>query len=723
MFPEASHDFAPLIFTLSTIAIIYTSLVALMQEDIKKLIAYSSVAHMGFVTMGIFAGTTQGVAGGVFQMVSHGIVSGALFLCVGIVYDRMHTREITAYGGLVNRMPLYALVFMVFTMANVGLPGTSGFVGEFMTLIGTFKVSIPTATIATLGVILSAAYALWLYRKVIFGVLTKPSLASIKDLTFRESLTLVPLVALTILFGVYPKPVLDMSAASVQQLVNNYSTAVTAIKQRRCCHERRGSGQFAMTFETAGYQLLPVLPELVLAVGAMVLLMLGAYRGPQTTALITGLAIALLVVTGVLELMLPVGKLTTFGGSFIVDDFARFLKILALIGSAATLILSKEFLEDQSRKLFEFAILVMLSTLGMMVLISAGDLITLYLGLELMSLALYVVAASNRDNAKSTEAGLKYFVLGALSSGMLLYGASLIYGFTGTVSFAGIAAAAKTGSIGIVFGLVFLLAGLCFKVSAVPFHMWTPDVYEGAPTPVTAFFASAPKVAALAVFTRVALTAFPGITSQWQQIVVFVAIASMVLGSFAAIGQSNIKRLMAYSSIGHMGFALVGLAAGTPEGAQGVLVYIAIYVAMTLSSFAIILAMKRGGRHVENISDFSGLSRTNPLLAFFFAMVLFSLAGIPPLAGFFAKFYVFVAAIKAGLFTLAVVGVLASVVGAFYYLTIIKVMYFDEPLAKLDPMRVELRTVLAVAGLFNILFFVYPAPLVSAATVAAKSLF
>ena len=284
----------------------------------------------------------------------------------------------------------------------------------------------------------------------------------------------------------------------------------------------------------------------------------------------------------------------------------------------------------------------------------------LYLGLELMSLALYVVAASNRDNAKSTEAGLKYFVLGALSSGMLLYGASLIYGFTGTVEFAGIAAAVKTGSIGIVFGLVFLLAGLCFKVSAVPFHMWTPDVYEGAPTPVTAFFASAPKVAALAVFTRVTLTAFPGIVPQWQQILVFVAIASMALGSFAAIGQKNIKRLMAYSSIGHMGFALVGLASGTVEGAQGVLVYIAIYVAMTLGTFAVILSMKRAGQPMEQISDFSGLSRTNPLLAFFFAMLLFSLAGIPPLAGFFAKWYVFVAAIKAGLFTLAVVGVLTQ---------------------------------------------------------------
>jgi NADH-quinone oxidoreductase subunit N len=478
-----------------------------------------------------------------------------------------------------------------------------------------------------------------------------------------------------------------------------------------------------MSFESAGYQLLPVLPELVLAVGAMVLLMVGAFQGVRATGLITALAVVLLVIVGLLELTLPAGKLVTFNGSFIVDDFARFLKILALIGSGATLVLSAEFLADPSRRIFEYSILILLSTLGMMVLISAGDLIALYLGLELMSLALYVVAASNRDDVKSTEAGLKYFVLGALSSGMLLYGASLIYGFTGTVSFAGIAAAVKTGSIGIVFGIVFLLAGLCFKVSAVPFHMWTPDVYEGAPTPVTAFFASAPKVAALAVFTRVTLTAFPGIVPQWQQIVVFVSIASMALGAFAAIGQKNIKRLMAYSSIGHMGFALVGLASGTAEGAQGVLIYIAIYVAMTLGTFTVILAMKRNGQHVENISDFAGLSRTNPLVAFIFAMLLFSLAGVPPLAGFFGKWYVFVAAIKANLFTLAVIGVVTSVIGAYYYLSIVKVMYFDEPLPRLDPVRVELRAVLAIAGLFNLFFFVYPGPLVSVASAAAKSLF
>ena len=478
-----------------------------------------------------------------------------------------------------------------------------------------------------------------------------------------------------------------------------------------------------MNLEVAGYALGPVLPELVLAVGAMALLMVGAYRGPRATGAIITLSILLLIGVAVMVIAMPAGKQVAFGGSFVVDEFARFMKALALLGSAVALLLSLEFLEHQTRRIFEYAILILLSTLGMMVLISAGDLIALYLGLELMSLALYVVAASHRDDEKSTEAGLKYFVLGALSSGMLLYGASLIYGFTGTVSFSGIAAAAKHGNLGLTFGLVFLLAGLCFKVSAVPFHMWTPDVYEGAPTPVTAFFASAPKAAAIAVFTRVTLTAFPGVLAEWQQIIVFVSIASMALGSFAAIGQRNIKRLLAYSSIGHMGFALVGLAAGTVEGAQGVLVYIAIYVIMTLGTFSIVLAMRRNGMAVETIGDFAGLARTNPMLAFLFAMLLFSLAGIPPLAGFFAKFYVFLAAVKAGLFTLAVIGVVTSVVGAFYYLSIIKVMYFDEPAGKLDPVRVELRTVLAVAGLFNIFFFLYPGPLVSIATTAAKSLF
>src|SRR5580700_8625301 len=469
--------------------------------------------------------------------------------------------------------------------------------------------------------------------------------------------------------------------------------------------------------------LLPALPEIVLAVGAMALLMLGAFRGEHTAVAVSWLAIVLLVAAGVIVVWLPGGTLVTFGGSFIVDPFARFLKLLALTGSAGAILMSFDYLAVEKQQRFEYPILILLSTTGMLMLISAADLIALYLGLELMSLALYVVAAINRDSARSSEAGLKYFILGALSSGMLLYGASLVYGFTGTVSFAGIAKAANPASIGLIMGLVFLFAGFCFKVSAVPFHMWTPDVYEGAPTPITAFFAAAPKVAGIAMFVRTTIVAFPGIVPEWQQIVIFVSIASMVLGAFAAIGQRNIKRLMAYSSIGHMGFALIGLAAATSDGVEGVLIYMAIYLAMTLGTFAVILAMRRDGQMVEGIADLAGLARTNPIMAFFLAMLLFSLAGIPPLAGFFAKFYVFLAAIHAGLIVLAVIGVVTSVVGAYYYLSIVKIMYFDEPAKAFAPMAYELRFVLAVTGLFNLLFIAYPGPLVAAATAAAKSLF
>ena len=469
--------------------------------------------------------------------------------------------------------------------------------------------------------------------------------------------------------------------------------------------------------------ILPVLPEIVLGLGAMALLMLGAFRGKAPVRVVDYAAIALLIIAGAILLALPGGRLVSFGGSFVVDDFARFLKILALLGSAAAIAMSLDYAARERQERFEYSVLILLSTLGMLMLISAADLIALYLGLELMSLPLYVVAASHRDSLRSTEAGLKYFVLGALSSGMLLYGASLVYGFTGTVSFAAIAQTAGHGGVGLIFGLVFLFAGFCFKVSAVPFHMWTPDVYEGAPTPVTAFFAAAPKVAGIAMFVRTAVMAFPGITNEWQQIVVFVAIASMALGSFAAIGQRNFKRLMAYSSIGHVGYALVGLAAGTPEGVQGVLFYMAIYITMTLGVFAVTLSMRRSTGMVESIDQLAGLARTHPTMAFLLAMLLFSMAGVPPLAGFFGKFYVFLAAIKAGLYVLAVLGVLASVVGAYYYLAIVKVMYFEEPVEGFYAMPIELRIVLAVCGLFNILFFLYPGPLVGAASAAAHSLF
>ena len=369
----------------------------------------------------------------------------------------------------------------------------------------------------------------------------------------------------------------------------------------------------------------------------------------------------------------------------------------------------------------------MLCTLGILLMISANDLISLYLGLELQSLAIYVVAAINRESVKSTEAGLKYFVLGALSSGMLLYGMSLVYGFTGHTQFAAIAQALTVDgarSLGLIFGLVFILAGIAFKISAVPFHMWTPDVYEGAPTPVTAFLASAPKVAAMAMMTRIVITAFQPVLADWQQVVVFISIASMLLGSFAAIGQKNIKRLMAYSSIGHMGYALVGLAAGNQTGVSGVMLYMVIYMVMTLGSFAIIMSMRRkDGTVVEEVNDLAGLSTTNPFMATVLTILMFSLAGIPPLAGFFAKYFVFVAAIEAKLYALAIIGVLASVVGAYYYLRVIKLMWFDEATGEFARVSGSLRLVFGLSGLFVLAYVVIGGPIGGAAELAAATLF
>jgi NADH-quinone oxidoreductase subunit N len=470
--------------------------------------------------------------------------------------------------------------------------------------------------------------------------------------------------------------------------------------------------------------LVPAIPEILLSGGAMALLMFGAFRSRDSTDSIYNLCVLLLVAVGVVVLVMPGGQ-TTFGGAYVFDEFSRFMKILTLGASAVAIIMSRGFFRLEKFSRFEYPVLVVLATVGMMMMISAGSLMSLYMGLELQSLALYVVAAIQRDSGRATEAGLKYFVLGALASGMLLYGISLIYGFTGSMDFAEIAdtASRSEGNIGLVFGLVFLLAGLAFKVSAVPFHMWTPDVYEGAPTPVTAFFAAAPKIAAMSIFVRTMVTAFPTIAQDWQQIVVFISIASMVLGAFAAIGQRNIKRLMAYSSIGHMGFALVGLAAGSQAGIRGVIIYLAIYLAMTVGTFACILSMRRGNRMVEDINELAGLGKNNPMMAFLLSMLMFSLAGIPPLAGFFGKFYVFLAAIEAELYALAIIGVLASVVGAFYYLRVIKIIYFDEPVERFEPMLGELRVIVGVAALFVILFIIYPGPLIIAAETAASSLF
>jgi NADH-quinone oxidoreductase subunit N len=478
---------------------------------------------------------------------------------------------------------------------------------------------------------------------------------------------------------------------------------------------------------TAAPDFLPALPEIALACGAMVLLLVGVFRGERSARLVSWLSVLVLIGILVLAARLGLDRRIGFYGMFVTDAFALFMKTLVLIGSAVAIVMAMRFNEEHQIARFEFPVLILLATTGMMVMVSANDLITLYLGLELQSLALYVVASFDRDSVRSSEAGLKYFVLGALSSGMLLYGASMVYGFAGTTSFTALAkmlTGESAASPGLIIGMVFISVGLAFKVSAVPFHMWVPDVYEGAPTPVTAFFAVAPKMAAIALFMRFMIEPFGGMLAEWRQVIVFLSIASMILGSVAAIAQTSIKRLMAYSSIGHIGYALIGLAVATPAGIRGVLVYMAIYLFMNVGTFAVILCMKQQGKMLEGINDLAGLSRSQPGLALALAIFMFAMAGIPPTAGFFSKLYIFLAAIDAHLNALAVIGVVTSVVGAFYYLRIVKVMYFDDPAGAFDrPIAVELKAVLVVTAIVTLFFFLLPDPLAGSAEAAAASLF
>lgn len=433
--------------------------------------------------------------------------------------------------------------------------------------------------------------------------------------------------------------------------------------------------------------LIVILPEIILAVFAMLGLLVAVYTSKDGMApLLTWATAGVMVALAGWIATIDGGAQVAFGGMFVDDGFARFAKVAILLAAASILMMSQDYMSRRDMLRFEYPVLVALSVVGMMMMVSAGDLMSLYMGLELQSLALYVVAAMRRDSVKSTEAGLKYFVLGALSSGMLLYGASMIYGYSGTTLFSGIIETAQGGkvSLGLLFGLVFLISGLAFKVSAVPFHMWTPDVYEGSPTPVTAFFATAPKVAAMGLFARVLHDAFGMAVQDWAQIIALLSVASMFLGAVAAIGQRDIKRLMAYSSIAHMGFALMGLAAGTAFGVQAMLIYMAIYVTMNVGTFAFILMMEKDGVQITDIRALNQYAAREPGKALAMMILLFSLAGVPPMLGFFGKFYVLRAAYEGGLIWLAVAGVVASVIGAFYYLRIVYYMYFGEESDALD---------------------------------------
>ena len=471
----------------------------------------------------------------------------------------------------------------------------------------------------------------------------------------------------------------------------------------------------------------PLKPEISLAIVGMLLLMLGAFRGKSSVNFVMSAVIASVVLAIVGIARSDWAPVDTLGGMIVIDGFSEWMKLLILSGLGVSLLLSVSWLKENSLLKFEYPLLVLFSGIGMMLMVSANNLLSLYMSLELSSLCLYVLAAINRDNLKSSEAGLKYFILGALSSGLLLFGISLVYGYTGTISYAEISnflQATETMPYGVMVGMVFILAGLAFKISAVPFHMWTPDVYEGAPTPVTALFAIVPKVAAFGLIIRLIVGPFSMLLAESTQIIVFISVASMALGAFAGLVQNNVKRLLAYSSIANMGYAMLGLLPGVPEGVAATIIYLTIYMVMLAGVFAILMSIKKSGKTIENIPDFAGLSKSSPFLAYALTGLLFSMSGIPPLAGFFGKLFVFQAAVAGGYMVVAVIGVLTSVVGAYYYLRLIKVMFFDESSEKFDEDPSLSRHLVGVASIaFILLFTVMPNELLSKAMQAAVSLF
>ena len=457
-----------------------------------------------------------------------------------------------------------------------------------------------------------------------------------------------------------------------------------------------------------------VFPEIFLSLSIMFLLILGVFK-QNSSKLIQNISLIILLVTCVITFneTLGIEETLLFNSSVIIDFFSSFMKIITLLAAFLVLVISSSYLKTFEIFKIEYPILILSSVLGMMVMISSNDLIVFYMGLELQSLALYVLATFNRDQLKSSEAGLKYFVLSALSSGLLLYGCSLIYGFTGSTNFYFISNQLNSDEYAITFGIVFILVGLAFKISAVPFHMWAPDVYEGSPTSVTLFFTMVPKIAALTVFIRFLYVPFLNLIDQWQMILIFLSIASMIFGAIAAIGQTNIKRLVAYSSIGHVGYTLAGVATGTNDGIQNSVIYITIYIIMNLGLFSCLLMMKRNNKYFENIEDLSGLSKNHPLLSLSLLLILFSLAGIPPLAGFFAKFYIFKSVLEQSMYFLAIVGLLSTVIAAFYYLRIIKIMYFDKEKEKYDTDHsLWLKFSLTFSTILILVYFIFPSQLI-----------
>ncbi len=745
--------------------ILYAALVAWKQDDIKRLVAYSSVAHLGFCMLGLFAATRAGVEGAILQMVNHGISTGALFLLVGVLYDRRHTREVREFGGIAKVMPVYAALFVVVTLASIGVPGTNGFVGEFMVLTGTFVsaalgVMGPLqAVFASLGVILAAVYMLSVVQRTFFGPLTNPKNKKLADINVRETVAVAPLIVLVFVIGFFPSLFLDRMSASVDALLDHYRNGrmqyldMADAKEARLAPRRGGplergypkspSEQKEAAAQTAaappptpgdcrGGQrtmtpLFGLSPYLVVGLGALLLMLAEAFgRGTPVAGVVTdptdagsgrsaelalGAAIVLFAgaVLSIAVWLVGPEKLEGLDGVapyLLIDRFSIFFCFVLCLGGALAALLAGGYMPEHNIDRGEFFPLLLLSTLGAMALASAGDLLSLFIGLETMSLGVYCMIGLRRGSSRAAEASVKYFLLGSFAAALTLFGAALLYGATGHTDLAGIGKAVATigapgshvGAPTVVVALVLVLSGLGFKVSAVPFHMWTPDAYEGAPTPTTTYMAVAVKSAAFAVLLRVLLVAFgdPRLTSWssgWPPVIATLAVLSMTVANLVAGRQESVKRMLAYSSIAHAGYALVGVTVTmkSTEGQSAVLFYLLAYTVSTVGAFGALILCGRRGAEAVSYEDLAGIGRRHPAAALAFSLFLLSLAGIPPLAGFFGKLYIFRAAIDSGFYWLAIIGLLNSVLGAYYYLRVMVFMYFREP-APGAPLAVPMKS-------------------------------
>ena len=709
LFPRAVVDLAPLLLTLGVIGILYGAIVACATRDLKRLVAYSSLSHLGFVVLGTFALTTQGLTGGVLQMVNHGLVITVLFIVIGWIYERRGTWQATGLRGLQRPAPILAAVFTVAMLAAVGLPGLNGFVGEFLVLVGTFLSHRWWAVVATAGVVLAAIYLLWAYQQV-FHHEPDPETAKVRDLSWREMAVVAPLIALIVFLGVYPKPVLDRITPSVERIVGHVD-AVTgkypAPLRRRRGHPRlpararrprrrpspRGDamtaplGMLALAAPKISY--LSILPVLVMLGGAVATLGVSSVlRRPMEPTAVT--AMTVLTALGSLSFALVQwfdvadhGAHVTIDAAVVEDGFSALVAVLVSSAAVLAALVGDGWMRREGTVGPEFQVLMLVSASGAMVMASANDLIVVFLGLEILSIALYVLAAMNTRRAESGEAALKYFVLGSFSSAVFLYGIALVYGATGTTNLPQIADfLAKNVMLHdglLLAGMALLLVGFGFKVAAVPFHLWTPDVYQGSPSPITGFMAAVAKAGGFAALLRVFISSFGIERTDWQPAVWVIAAVTLVLGAVVALAQRDIKRMLAYSSINHAGFVLLGLQAATTRGAEngveGALYYLFVYTFMVIGSFAVVTVVGGPGDTRHGLERYRGLAARRPLLAGSLAVLLMAQAGIPFTTGFLAKLEVISASVGARSTPLAVIAMVSAAIAAFFYLRVILLMY------------------------------------------------